>query len=584
MDSIEEVRRKTDIVDLISQYVTLKKSGRNFKALCPFHDEKTPSFMVSAERQIFKCFGCQEGGDAFAFLMKKEAMEFGEALRYLADKAGIELKQYQPTQNQKHKEKLLAINHLASEYYHYLLNQHKSGTKAIQYLLKRGISKTSIKTFKLGFAPLTWEGLAKYLHNKKGYSLEELEAAGLSIKGEKGFYDRFRGRVMFTLFDLRSRVVGFAGRVMEKDPKEAKYINTPETEIYHKSQVLYGLETTKEAIKKANKAVVVEGELDAISSYQAGVKNVVAIKGSALTEQQIDLLKRFTDNLALALDADAAGDAAARRGIELAEAAGMNIRVINLKYGKDPDECAQHSSRLWKDSVDQAVPIYDYLIASAKKRFGTDTPEGKRQISEEVARVLSTISNQVVKAHYIKKLAEVLDVGEAAVAAEVDRQAKGVVLGQPASPIKPVQTREEKIQDYVLALLIQSEVGIEKLVNLIEAKWFSEGAAKKVIEVLLEWAKAGKDWNVGKFVAGLPAELTAAVDTAYLTDLSGDQVEDLAAEISRSMGELKNLRLKQQLTDMSARLKEAEAAKDKNQIAKLQSQFVATQALVSSRN
>src|SRR3989344_2282337 len=521
MDSIEEVQRKTDIVDLISQYVTLKKSGRNFKALCPFHEEKTPSFMVSAERQIFKCFGCQEGGDAFAFLMKKEAMEFGEALRYLADKAGIELKQYQPTQNQKHKEKLLAINHLASEYYHYLLNQHKSGTKALQYLLKRGISKTSIKTFKLGFAPLAWEGLAKYLHNKKGYSLEELEAAGLSIKGEKGFYDRFRGRVMFTLFDLRSRVVGFAGRVMEKDPK---YINTPETEIYHKSQVLYGLETTKEAIKKANKAVVVEGELDAISSYQAGVKNVVAIKGSALTSEQIDLLKRFTDNLALALDADAAGDAAARRGIELAEAAGMNIRVINLKYGKDPDECAQHSSRLWKDSVDQAVPIYDYLIASAKKRFGTDTPEGKRQISEEVARVLSTISNQVVKAHYIKKLAEVLDVGEAAVAAEVDRQGRGIVLGQPASPIKPVQTREEKIQDYVLALLIQAEVGIEKLVKLVEAKWFSEGAAKKVIEVLLEWAKAGKDWNVGKFVAGLPAELTAAVDTAYLTDLSGDQV------------------------------------------------------------
>ena len=245
-----------------------------------------------------------------------------------------------------------------------------------------------------------------FLVKKKGYKLSEVEQAGLIIKSEKkrGYYDRFRGRVMFTLFDHRSRVVGFAGRTLESDVKQAKYVNTPETLLYHKSSVLYGLERTRAEIKKANKAVVVEGELDAISSYQAGVKNVVAIKGSALTEEQIGLLKRYADNLSLALDSDMAGDQAARRGIELAEKVGLNIRVINLKYGKDPDECVRKSSRLWKDSVAQAVPVYDFAIDSAVARYGVDTPEGKKKISDEVSISLSKIGNQVITAQFVQKL------------------------------------------------------------------------------------------------------------------------------------------------------------------------------------
>jgi DNA primase len=588
MDQIEEVRRKTDIVSLISQYVTLKKSGRNFKALCPFHEEKSPSFMVSQERQIFKCFGCQAGGDCYSFVMRKEGLEFGEALRLLAEKAGVELKQFQPTEGQKLKEKLLEVNHLSSEYFHYLLTEHKSGTKALQYLLKRGISKASIKAYKLGYSPEEWEGLIQYLHQKKGYKLTDIEASGLAIKGNRGYYDRFRGRVMFTLFDLRNRVVGFAGRTMDPEAKEAKYINSPETEIYHKSSVLYGLNTTKEEIKRANKAVVVEGELDAISSYQAGVKNVVAIKGSALTEEQIDLLKRFTDNLALALDADAAGDMAARRGIELAENAGMSVRVIKLKYGKDPDECAQHSAKLWKESVKEATPIYDYLIDSAVNRFETKTPEGKRQISEEVAKALATIQNQVVKAHYVKKLAEILSVSEEAVGLEVDRQGRSLPATKTQSPAstRTAQNRAERLENYILALIIQSEDQLTKLLPQVDTGQFGQGAVKKVFSKLISWLKNNKKWQVNLFVKDLAAELVEVIDVALLTEL-GFKLEDdikLKTELEVAVEELRSLKLKEQLTIISAQIKKAEADKDRQKATKLQQQFVSLRQQIQDRH
>ncbi|MFH2061692.1 MAG: DNA primase, partial [Candidatus Beckwithbacteria bacterium] len=490
MDQVDQVRQKTDIVELISQHVSLKKAGRNFKGLCPFHDEKTPSFMVSPERQIFKCFGCQKGGDVFAWLMEREGMEFGEALRTLAAKAGIELTQYKPSKEQLAKDKLIEINHLASEYYHYLLMEHKLGEGALKYLLKRGITKEAMKAFKLGFAPNEWSGLENYLVSKKGYKTDELEMVGLVIKkerthlrqgyGEASYYDRFRNRVMFTLFDHRKRVVGFAGRVFQGEEDTAKYMNTPETLLYHKSRVLYGLELTREYIKKANEAVIVEGELDAISSYQAGVKNVVAIKGSALTEDQIDLIKRYCENLKLALDADSAGDQAARRGIELAEKAGLSVRVINLKYGKDPDECVQKSARLWKDSVKTAVPIYDFYINSSIKRFGVDTPEGKRKVIGELAPILVEVSNQVIKSHYVKKLALSLGVDEESVLAEIEKM---IYKGSSQKQVEVKKsfvnkTREEVLTDHVLSLILQIESEVLNLVKDVKETDLPEGAVR----------------------------------------------------------------------------------------------------------
>ncbi|MCX6816603.1 MAG: DNA primase [Candidatus Beckwithbacteria bacterium] len=575
MDQIEEVRRKTDIVALISGYITLKKAGRNFKALCPFHEEKTPSFMVSQERQIWKCFGCQKGGDVFKFIMEKEGMEFGETLRFLADKAGIELKDFRPSQDQKIKERLLEINHLASEFYHYLLVEHKLGKKALQYILKRGIRKDSIRLFKLGYAPNEWQGLINYLTKKKNYKLEEIEQAGLGIQSDKGrVYDRFRGRVMFPLFDMRGRVLGFSGRVMEGEVKEAKYINSPETLLYHKSAMLYGLETTKEEIKKDNRAIVVEGELDMISSYQAGVKNAVAIKGSALTIEQIGLLKRFCENLSLALDSDAAGDAAARRGIELAENSGLSLRVIRVKYGKDPDECAQKDVGLWKDSVKEAVPIYEFYIDSAVKRFGTKTIEGKKKISQELAGVLARVNNQVIKAHYVKKLAEVLNVSEEAVEAEVEKGEK-VVQVTKVTKVEQIKTRQERLEEYLLALILQSGEWMDELVKKVEPEWLAETAIKKIFIKLKQWFKAGKKWEINSFVKSLAEELAGQTDAAYLLDLDKiiDDSDKTEVEVDKAITAIKKAQLKEKLTLLSGQIKQAEQEKDKEKVKTLEKEF-----------
>lgn len=582
MDQIDEVRRKTDIVQLIGEAVTLKKAGRNFKALCPFHEEKTPSFMVSPERQMFKCFGCQRGGDIFKFVMERERLEFGEALRLLADRAGVQLKEYRPGPDQQIREKLLAINHLASEYFHYLLTEHQAGKRAMDYLLKRGVTQSSIKAFKLGFAANEWDGLRRYLNKKKNCRDEDLELGGLAIKGQSGWYDRFRDRIMFPLFDHRNRVVGFSGRVFDTESKEAKYVNSPETLIYHKSEILYGLETTKEAIKKANKAVIVEGELDLISSYQAGVKNVVAIKGSALTEAQIDLLKRFCDHLVLALDSDTAGDAASRRGIELAENQGLNVRVIQLQYGKDPDECAQHSPKIWNESVRQAVPVYDFYIDSAGKRFGTDTPEGKRQVSDELAPLLARITNQVIKAHYIKKLAEVLGVGEEAVAAEVDKKTVPA-RSLTSTPPPPPANREERLEEYLLSLVLARGEGMGQVLADLDLSRITASASARVLQRLKRWWQTNRKWEINRFVHSLPPEFVGAVDTAYLTELKGigDDSESLNREIRRTQGELNRLAARRRIIELNQAIKAAAAAKDKKKLALFKAELVESTRVLS---
>ncbi|MCG2691601.1 DNA primase, partial [Microgenomates group bacterium] len=554
------------------------KAGRNFKGLCPFHDEKTPSFIVSPERQIFKCFGCQTAGDCYGWVMKREGMEFGEALRFLAQKAGVELKDFRPSGDQKIKERLLEVNHLASEFYHYLLTQHLLGKPALEYLLKRGITKDSIRLFKLGYSVNQWQGLTDYLTKKKGYKLNELEQAGLAIKGNGGrYYDRFRGRIMFPLFDHRGRVVGFAGRVLDPEAKEAKYINSPETVLYHKSLILYGLEITKEAIKKANRAIVVEGELDAISSYQAGVKNVAAIKGSALTEGQIELLKRFCENVSLALDSDSAGEAASRRGIELAEKLGLSVRIIRVKSGKDPDECAQKSARLWKDSVKEAVAIYDFLIEAGVKQYGVKTVEGKRKLSQEMAGVLAKVENEVIKAHYMKKLAKVLEVEEEAVRMEVEKKEKVGQVENVEKVAKAEQgkTRQERLEEYLLALILQADKEMKKFVSLVKPEEWGETVIKKILEQLQQWFKKDKEWEINKFVRSLTEELVAQVDAAYLLDL-GRLTEDrdrLEREIEKTLLDIKRLNIKQKLERLAKEINQAEKEKDRVKLSKLQKEF-----------
>lgn len=552
MDQIEEVRSKVDIVELINDYVPLKKSGRNFQALCPFHSETKPSFFVSPELQIFKCFGCGQSGSVFQFLMEFEGMTFGEALRFLAQRAGVKLKPYKPTGEEKERELLFEINHLTSEFYHYLLTKHPAGKKALWYTkTKRKISDQSIEKFKLGYAPKMWDGLIQFLVGKKEYRIEDLEKAGLVIRGQKleargqNFYDRFRDRLTFPLFDHRGNVRGFAGRVIEEKENVPKYINTPETPVYHKSNLLYGLDITRSEIKKKNLAVVVEGEIDAISSYQAGIKNVVAIKGSALTAEQVQLLSRFCENIALALDVDIAGDDAAIRGIEIADQVGLNIRVIRPVYGKDPDECVRKSARLWQESTEKLIPIWDFYIESAFEKYGGKTGESKKKIGQELIPLIIRISNEIVKAHYIKILASKLRVEEEVVLREMS---KILAIQQPTRKAKitsladeATKSRREVLEEYLLTLILQSRTPIENKIKIVTP------TIKKI------WEKIPRDkkkFSIESFYRSLPEELRELAGRLYLKELDKIDIKD---EINKVIKELEKLILKERLKELAAR-------------------------------
>ncbi len=567
MDQIEEIRSKIDLVEFISEFLPLKKAGRNFKGLCPFHAEKTPSFMVSPERQIWHCFGCGKGGDVFGFLMETERMEFGEALRTLAKKTGISLQSYQPTKSESEKDKLYQINHLASEFFHYLLLRHQIGQKALSYILQRGISKESLEAFKIGYAPPMWDELQKFLVGKKGFSPKDLESAGLIIptshasRPTSQFYDRFRDRLMFPLLDHRGNVTGFAGRLLDPNAKEAKYVNTPETLVYHKSELLYPLQITKEEVKKENAAVVVEGELDAISSYQIGIKNVVAIKGSALTEPQARLLKRFTENLILSLDADAAGDMASRRGIEIADSLGFNIKVVALEKYKDPDEAAQKEPEYLKERVQAAENVYDFYLNSAFQRLRGRTPEEKKKIGQELLPILGKIEDQIVKDVFIKKLAERLGVNEESIILQIEKSKTPKPLS-PASPVKPeTRSRREILEEYFLALVFQG-----KEIRFLDAEsegLFSLPMSLKLITGLKEYSKDSKRFSSQFFFKSLPAELQESFNKLYLTDF-GEKIEDkdwLKKEIQKTKVLLETFKIKEELQAIWQSLKGEEEEK-----------------------
>ena len=360
---VEEIKKKLDIVDVINHYLPLKKRGRHYLANCPFHSEKTPSFTVSPELQIFKCFGCGKAGDIFTFVEEYEHVDFKDALEDLAKMAGVTLKKDpQITQIDHRRKRLIELNHQVARFYNYILTTHPLGKNALDYILKRGIALETIKLFKIGFSPPSAALIVNYLH-KKGFLDDELIATGtfgFSQYHARQMYDRFQGRLTFPLSDFRDRILGFSGRILPGSTASnaAKYINSPETDIYHKSQMLFGLNLAKESIKKNNSVLVVEGEFDLISPFQQGVTNIVALKGTAFTSDQLQLLHRYTDNLILGLDSDFAGNNAARKSIELADSMEFDIKVLDLGTTfKDPDEAIQTDPVFFQNQLQNPIPI-----------------------------------------------------------------------------------------------------------------------------------------------------------------------------------------------------------------------------------
>lgn len=408
---VDEIKAKLSIEDVLSGYLHLQRAGRNLKAKCPFHNEKTPSFMVSPERQFWHCFGCNEGGDIFTFVMKMEGLEFKDAIKLLAEKAGVKLKTVNYATSGK-KGKIMEILKLSKRFYMECL-KIKTGLKAHEYLIERGLTQKSIDDFELGYAPDSWDILSKFL-KKKGYSESEIFDSGLCVKKDiGGYYDRFRGRIMFPINNISGQIIGYSSRIMPgKDESQAKYINTPETLVYNKSSVLYGLDKAKMKLRTAKECIMVEGNMDVIASHQAGVDNVVATSGTALTDVQLRIIKRYTDNINFAFDVDSAGIKAAKRGIELAIQEGMNVGIIQVPEGKDPADCVKSDPKLWQDAAMKPKKIMEFYFDIVFSKNDPKDVEGKKIIAKELIGIISKIANKIEQSHYLQLLSQRLDVEE----------------------------------------------------------------------------------------------------------------------------------------------------------------------------
>jgi len=424
-NEVEEIKSKIDVAEFLGEYIKLIPAGATYKALCPFHNEKTPSLVVSPQKQIWRCFGCNEGGDIFSFLEKIEGVGFGEAIKILANKAGVTLQSrtFVNKELDSHKERLYTLCDLTARYFHKVLLDSSQAEIARKYLQDRGVSDEIIMNFEIGYSIDSWDNLVSFL-KKKGFSDKEIFSAGLCVQKTKGvgFYDRFRGRIMFPICDIYGRTVGFGGRIMAGSADTAKYINSPQGEIYNKSVILYGLNLAKESIKKNDLCILVEGYMDVVPSHQVGVKNVVSISGTALTIEQIKLIKRFTSNIALALDMDSAGQTAAERSIELAMQEGMEIKVITLPFGKDPGECIKNNPDDWSKAIKGAKSVMEYFFAKVITDEALDNSESKKKALQYLLKKTSKLSSKIDQDHWIKKLSNKVSISESVLWEEMKRQ------------------------------------------------------------------------------------------------------------------------------------------------------------------
>lgn len=560
MSPIEEIKNRLDIVEVINSYIKLKKAGSNYKALCPFHSEKNPSFFVSPTRQIWHCFGCGLGGDIFKFIMEIEGVEFGDALRILAKRAGVELKPIKP-ELKTERQRLYEICELATKFFEKQL-EGKIGREVVEYLLGRGISKDSIKKWRLGWAPESWQALTEFLVSR-GFKKEEIERAGLAIKNEAGnFYDRFRGRIIFPIFDLNSQVVGFGGRVFKKE-KGPKYINTPNTLLYDKSKTLYGLDRAKLEIRKKDFCLLVEGYTDVILAHQAGTENTVSTSGTALTPYQLGLLKRYSENLFLAFDMDLAGDFATKRGIDLAQIKGFNIKVVLLPKGKDPADVISENQKEWQEKIAKAKPIMDFYFESAFSKADPKTLEGKKEISKILLPPLKRIQNQIEKSYWISKIAKALEVREKDIEEELQKIKLQEIFQEieiPAPKIK--KTRKELLEERLLSLILKDLKNLS-LIKEDQIQYFSPLAKKVLISL-----KKNEDFQK------LDGEISDFYNFLSLkSEIEEIKREEILPEIKFCLKEIQCLEIKKRLNEISREIKKAEEEKDLKKVKDLTQKF-----------
>ncbi|MFA5877777.1 MAG: DNA primase [Candidatus Staskawiczbacteria bacterium] len=593
---IEEIKNKVNIVDVIGSYIKLKKAGANYRGVCPFHSEKSPSFFVSPVRQIWHCFGCGLGHSVFDFVMKIEGVEFGDALRILAQRAGVELKHQNP-ELRTARQRLYEICELATLFFEKQLEASVTGQKSKEYLSKRGINQDSIKKWRLGYAPESWQGLTDFLVGK-GYERKEIETAGLCIKSEKNdtYYDRFRSRIMFPVFDLNSQIIGFGGRVTEEKSKDevAKYINTPQTPLYDKSRVLYGLNNAKVEIRKKNQTILTEGYTDVIMSHQAGFENTVAASGTALTSPHLEILKRYSENLLLSFDMDIAGDSATKRGIDLAQEQGFNIKIIKQSAaGSDPADVIAENPANWGKAIAGARSILDYYFDSALASYDKSAPEGRKAIGKVILPIIKRIPNAIEQYSWLQKLSATLSVKEDILSEElkkIKKESTFTAARENAVPVKAdncfvgPQGRKKIIEEKIMALILKDCSNLD-LINDNCLPLFS-GKVKKFLEDFKQFAieqgkhggneedlrKSLSDFS-DKYSAGEPDQDFKNFLVALSLRAEVEYDEDAEEEIQLCLSELKSIEVKDKLKAMSEEMKKAENEKDFEKVNNLVQQF-----------
>lgn len=524
MSVVDEIKQKLDIVDLVSQTVKLRKSGRSYAGLCPFHSNtRTPAFYVFPETQTWHCFGaCGMGGDIFTFVMKRDNLDFGDALKMLAERAGVQL--HRDPQQESNTKRLIEINRAASDYFHYQLKHHKEAERIRAYLQKRKINSESVENFQIGYALNSYNSLFEHLKTK-GYSVPEIESAGLLVSNEDGrVWDRFRGRLMFPIRNRRGEYIAFGARAMGED-QHPKYLNSPDSPIFSKSDTLYGLDLAKEEIRKENLAIIVEGYTDVVVAHQEGFKNVVASLGTALTEKQLSQLSRLTKRYALALDADEAGAAATERGLNLARQAlsyknapvpvgpgliafkerlDAELLILEMPQGRDPDEVILENAGAWRELVSKATPLLDYYFNVQARDVDLGTAQGKSELAKRVLPIIAQVKDQVQRAHYAQELARrtrsdermILDQLSALDKADAPVRVNKIIRDLPTKP------SAARYDEYLLVLTLREPTLLSEI-EFLTVEDFDQPDTRAVYEAMVLYNASTVAFDVDEFIESL---------------------------------------------------------------------------------
>lgn len=533
MDAVEDIKSRLSIEDVVSQYVELKRAGRNFKGLSPFGDERTPSFMVSPEKQIWHDFSSGKGGNMFSFVMEMEGVDFKGALEMLARKAGVDLDQYRGprTSNTKEKDRLYQALELATKFYQVQFSQHKV---ALEYVFKkRQFTKATALAWRLGYSPNTGNALVTFLR-KKGFKDADIKAAGLSAQRYRGVGDMFRGRLMIPLQDPQGRVIGFTARLLKDDPDAPKYINTPQTLVYDKSRHVFGLHLAKEAIRKTKFVVIAEGNLDVISSHQAGVHQVVATAGTALTEFQLKALSRFTGDIRLSFDADKAGVNATERAIPIASKVGVGLGIITIPSGKDPDELIKQDASVWKEIITTSEYALDWLIGRYEKLLDITSAQGKREFSDIILKVIRGLQDPVEQEHYIEAVSKRIGVSKEALLHKLKDPAVKVKLKPKRTvnrPLDRVGLEVIKTQNHLLALaLLQPKLRV--YLQPLKPQMFAEEQARVLHTFLEEHPEFNGDTSTAASLRPI-ADYVKMLSLLYEELYQGLEITELHIEAAR---------------------------------------------------